>query len=49
MYLRSSVVISGDQVFAHLHDIVEAVLAGIDFYFSVLMLVHQDLDSGYVP
>lgn len=49
LYLRGSIVISGDQVFAHLYYIVETVLTSVDFHFSVLMLLHQDLDSRDVP
>ena len=48
-YLRSSVMVSGDQVFSHLHNILETVFACINFNFPGLMLFHQDLDSRNIP
>ena len=39
-YLRSGIVVSGDQIFSHLHYILETVFACVDFNFSVLMLFH---------
>ena len=41
--------VSGDQVFSHLHNILETVFACINFNFPGLMLFHQDLDSRNIP
>lgn len=48
-YLWSSVVVSCDQIFSHLHYVLETILASIDFNFPGLMLFNQYFHARYIP
>ena len=48
-YLWSSVVVSCDQIFSHLHYVLETILACIDFNFPGLMLFNQYFHARYIP